>query len=59
MADTDYESLDKSFGYLVSAAANVEKIWSGGIWTEGPAYFPAHKSLVWSDIPNNRMMRYD
>lgn len=59
MANSDYEFIDKSFGYLVSASANVEKIWSGGIWTEGPAYFPAHQSLLWSDIPNNRMMRYD
>ncbi len=59
MAKSDYEFMDKSFGYLVSSSANVEKIWSKGIWTEGPAYFPAQKSLIWSDIPNERMMRYD
>jgi len=59
MADNEYEYLDKSFGYIVSAAAAVEQIWTGGIWTEGPVYFPSQKSLIWSDIPNNRMMRYD
>ena len=59
MARSDYEFMDKSFGYLVSSSANIDKIWSQGIWTEGPAYFPAHKSLIWSDIPNNRIMRYD
>src|ERR1044072_6542517 len=28
-------------------------------WAEGPAYFPAGRYLVWSDIPNDRMLRYD
>lgn len=36
-----------------------ETIYSGAKWNEGPAYFPAHRSLIWSDIPNGRLMRYD
>lgn len=36
-----------------------ETIYSGAKWNEGPAYFPASRSLVWSDIPNDRLMRYD
>ncbi|TMA10525.1 MAG: SMP-30/gluconolactonase/LRE family protein, partial [Deltaproteobacteria bacterium] len=34
-------------------------LWTGSRWAEGPAYFAAGRYLVWSDIPNNRMMRYD
>jgi gluconolactonase len=29
------------------------------VWSEGPAWFAAGRYLVWSDIPNNRMLRYD
>jgi gluconolactonase len=39
------------------AGARVERLWTGGTWTEGPAWFPGH--LIWSDIPSNRMLRYD
>jgi len=38
---------------------SVEQIWTGGRWCEGPAWFPAHGTLVWSDIPGNRMLRWD
>ena len=30
----------------------------GARWAEGPAWFAAGRYLVWSDIPNNRMMRF-
>ncbi|MBR9765531.1 MAG: SMP-30/gluconolactonase/LRE family protein [Rhodobacteraceae bacterium] len=36
-----------------------ETIYSGAKWNEGPAYFPAQQALIWSDIPNGRLMRYD
>lgn len=36
-----------------------EVIFSDGRWNEGPAYFPAWRSLIWSDIPNDRLMRFD
>ncbi len=35
----------------------LERLWTGGLWTEGPCYFPGY--VVWSDIPNDRMMRWD
>ena len=35
----------------------VERLWTGARWSEGPAWFAAGRHLVWSDIPNNRMMR--
>jgi len=37
----------------------VERIFDEGRWTEGPAYFPAGRYLVFSDIPNNRLMKWD
>jgi len=37
----------------------VERLFTGGRWTEGPAYFPAGRYLVFSDIPNDRILRWD
>ena len=39
--------------------ARVERLWTGARWAEGPAWFPAGRYLVFSDIPNNRIMRWD
>jgi gluconolactonase len=50
---------DPRFGQLVIGHARLEKLWTGCRWAEGPAYFPAGCYLVWSDIPNNRIMRFD
>src|SRR5262245_59541192 len=50
---------DRRFQALVMGNVAVEKLYTGTRWAEGPAYFPAGKYLVWSDIPNNRLMRYD
>jgi gluconolactonase len=36
-----------------------QRLHTGCRWTEGPAYFPAGRYLVFSDIPNDRMLRYD
>jgi gluconolactonase len=33
--------------------------WEGGRWLEGPAWNPAARMLVFSDIPNNRLLRLD
>lgn len=59
MAATDYEIIDRRFARLFNATAHVERLWTGCRWAEGPAYFPAHRSLIWSDIPNDRMLRFD
>ncbi len=52
-------TLDERFAFLVNPNARLEVLYQGCRWAEGPAYFPAHRTLVWSDIPNDRMMRYD
>jgi len=37
----------------------LECLYDGGRWLEGPAYSPAWRCLVFSDIPNDRMLRWD
>jgi len=51
--------LDERFRSLVIPTARLEKLAEGCRWAEGPAYFPAGRYLVWSDVPNDRMLRYD
>jgi len=59
MAASDYEVFDERFRTCVNRTSHVERLWSGARWTEGPVYFPAGKYLLFSDIPNDRIMRYD
>ena len=54
--DGHIESLDRRFKGSVGTGA-VERVASGFRWAEGPAYFRAGRYLLFSDIPNNRIMR--
>jgi gluconolactonase len=56
---TGFEAIDPSFDTSRIGHARVERLWTGARWSEGPAWFAAGRYLIWSDIPNNRMMRYD
>lgn len=56
---TGFEILDPRFNECLIGHARVERLWTGARWSEGPAWFAAGRYLVWSDIPNNRMLRYD
>jgi gluconolactonase len=51
--------LDPSFAKYRLALAKVEKIASGMRWCEGPVWFGDGRFLLWSDIPNDRIMRWD
>ncbi|WP_431857676.1 SMP-30/gluconolactonase/LRE family protein [Azospirillum sp.] len=53
------EVFDERFRPLVKASARLDTLYTGCRWAEGPAYVPAGRYLVWSDIPNDRMLRYD
>ncbi|MGN7807466.1 SMP-30/gluconolactonase/LRE family protein [Ensifer sp. 22521] len=55
----DFQIVDQRFASLVNHSARVEQLYTGCRWAEGPAYFAAGRYLVWSDIPNDRMLRYD
>ena len=59
MSASDYEVLDERFRNCVNRTSHVERLWTGARWTEGPVYFPAGKYVLFSDIPNDRIMRYD
>ena len=37
----------------------VARIWTGGKWVEGPAWLPDIRTLVWSDIPGDRMLAWN
>ncbi|MBV9537646.1 MAG: SMP-30/gluconolactonase/LRE family protein [Acidisphaera sp.] len=54
-----FEVIDPRFRSLVHGNVHLEKLASGFRWAEGPAYLAAGRYLVWSDIPNDRMMRWD
>jgi gluconolactonase len=55
----DFEVIDPRFRALAFPNVHIEKLYSGCRWAEGPAWFAAGRYLVWSDIPNDRMLRYD
>jgi gluconolactonase len=55
----DYDIRDPRFAKLVWGVAELETLWTGGRWCEGPAWLAAGRYLVWSDIPNDRVLRWD
>src|SRR5262249_50325373 len=57
--EDNYEILDKRFARLFNGSGHVDKLFTGCRWAEGPVYFAAGRYLLWSDIPNDRMLRYD
>jgi len=59
VAAADYEIIDERFRSCINGSARVEKLFEGCRWAEGPAWFPAHRTVIWSDIPNDRIMRWD
>ena len=52
-------TLDPSFDRYRLPLAKVERIATECRWAEGPVWLGDTRSLVWSDIPNNRMLRWD
>lgn len=54
---TRWESLDERFD--LGGDHMVQRLFTGGHWLEGPAYFAAGRYLVFSDIPENRILRWD
>jgi gluconolactonase len=57
--DPRIEVLDESFDQYRIATAAVERIATGMRWCEGPVWFGDGRYLLWSDIPNNVIMRWD
>jgi len=54
----DAEHYDKRFTWLINGTCQKELLFDGCRWSEGPVWFQDGNFLVWSDIPNNRMLRW-
>jgi len=57
--DPAIKSLDPSFNRYRLFNASIERLATGMRWCEGPAWFGDARCLIWSDIPNNALMRWD
>jgi gluconolactonase len=57
--DPAVKVLDPSFDKYRVLLASVERLSQGFSWAEGPVWFGDARCLLWSDIPNNRIMRWD
>lgn len=53
-----YEILDPRFAALILPHARLEQLATGFRWTEGPVWFPAARMLLFSDIPEDRILRW-
>ena len=51
--------IDPAFARYRVATAKVERIASGMRWCEGPVWFGDGRYLLWSDIPNNRLLKWE
>lgn len=56
--EPDVVSLDKSFDKYRIGNTPIQRLCTGFLWAEGPAWNGVGRFLVWSDIPNNRQMRW-
>ncbi|MDA9865464.1 SMP-30/gluconolactonase/LRE family protein [bacterium] len=56
---TGFEVIEPEFNDCIIGHARVERLWTGARWSEGPVWFAAGRYLLWSDIPNNRILRFD
>ena len=56
---SSFSIADPRFHKLALPHVHAEKLYTGCRWAEGPAWFAAGRYLVWSDIPNDRMLRWD
>jgi gluconolactonase len=53
-----YEIHDPRFRNLIVTSAGLDELYSGCRWAEGPVWFNDANQLLWSDIPNQRMLRW-
>lgn len=56
--DPDVLTVDPAFNSLAQPNAAIKRLWTGALWSEGPAWSSVGRYLVWSDIPNNRQLRW-
>jgi len=57
--DPAIEALDPRFDKYMIFSAPVERLYTGTRWGEGPVWFGDGRYLLWSDIPNNRVLKWE
>ncbi|WP_270937146.1 SMP-30/gluconolactonase/LRE family protein [Falsiroseomonas oryzae] len=57
--DPSVRVLDPAFNRLRLPLASVERLWTGSRWGEGPVWMGDWRCLLWSDIPNDRILRWE
>ncbi|HIM56877.1 MAG TPA: SMP-30/gluconolactonase/LRE family protein [Candidatus Latescibacteria bacterium] len=57
--DRRIETLDERFARYKLPNAALEMLWTGGRWLEGPVWFGDGRYLLFSDIPNNRILKWE
>src|SRR5712671_1550086 len=57
--DPAIKVLDPSFLKYRVFNASIERLFTGARWSEGPVWFGDARCVLWSDIPNNRILRWD
>jgi gluconolactonase len=63
-SDPDVITIDPAFGDITQGNTTIQRLWHGDVngkpilWSEGPAWSSAGRYLIWSDIPNNRQLRW-
>jgi gluconolactonase len=57
--DPAIKILDPSFARYRVFDSSVERLYTGTRWSEGPVWFGDARCVLWSDIPNNRILRWD
>ena len=55
--EPDVVVLDKRFKYKLGNTP-IQRLYTGTLWSEGPAWSAVGRYLLWSDIPNNEQLRY-
>src|SRR5437868_3280391 len=57
--DPSVQVLDPAFNKYRLLLSSVERLYTGARWSEGPVYMGDWRCVLWSDIPNNRILRWD
>src|SRR2546422_1454627 len=56
--DPDVVTVDPLFNNYIQRNAAIKRLWTGALWCEGRAWSGQGRYLVWSDIPNDRQLRW-
>ena len=58
MPQMQYQIDDPRFRHLIVGSAHLDRLYTGCRWSEGPVWFNDLRCLLWSDIPNQRILRW-